>query len=113
MKPIEPARIAGYHAHIYYDGSTRAFAGELREAIAAHFEVKLGRWHDQPVGLHPQAMYQVAFDVAEFPRLLPWLMLNHGGLSVLIHPLTGDDLADHRDYPLWLGPALPLRLDQL
>jgi DOPA 4,5-dioxygenase len=108
-----PAAIAGYHAHVYYDPTTRAAAEELRAAIAAGFAVQLGRWHDRPVGPHPAAMYQVAFSVTEFPRLVPWLMLNRGGLSVLVHPLTGNDYQDHAAYALWLGPPLPLRLETL
>ena len=58
-------------------------------------------------------MYQVAFPVEEFPRLVPWLMLNRGTLSVLVHPLTGDDYEDHAYYPLWLGAPLPLKLEML
>lgn len=75
--------------------------------------MQLGRWHDRPVGPHPTAMYQVAFAVEEFPRLVPWLMLNRRDLSVLVHPLTGDDVADHSAHALWLGPPLPLRLEAL
>ena len=110
---IDAARITGYHAHVYYKPATRPEAERLRQAVGENFAVRLGGWHDQPVGPHPVGMYQVAFQAAAFARLVPWLMLNHGALSILIHPLTGDDLADHRDYPLWLGAALPLRLDQL
>src|SRR5690349_5693003 len=68
--------IAGYHAHVYYDAATRGAAERLREALGAGFDVRLGRWHDQPVGPHPSSMYQVAFDVAEFARIVPFLMLN-------------------------------------
>lgn len=107
------AEIEGYHAHVYYDPDTRELAARIRDAIDVAFAVKLGRWHDRPVGPHPQSMYQVAFAVAELPRILPWLMLNRGTLSVLVHPLTGDDYADHADFPLWLGKPLPLRLDAL
>jgi aromatic ring-cleaving dioxygenase len=74
---------------------------------------RLGRWHDQPVGPHPVPMYQVAFAVDEFARLVPWLMLNRGELSVLVHPLTGDDYADHAQFALWLGTPLPLNLEVL
>ena len=109
MDQIEPDRIVDYHAHIYYeDAATRAVAGEIREAVAARFDVVLGRWRDEPVGPHPKPMYQVAFRPAEFPRLVPWLMLNHRGLSVLIHPETGDDPVDHSENALWLGEKLPL-----
>lgn len=109
----DPASIEGYHAHIYYDAETRPAAERLREAIGAAYQVQLGRWHDRPVGPHPTSMYQVAFPVAEFPRLVPWLMLNRAGLTVLVHPLTGDDYEDHATHPLWLGPPLPLKLEIL
>jgi aromatic ring-cleaving dioxygenase len=83
MQQIEPGRIVDYHAHIYYeDAASRAIAAEMREAIAAGFDVVMGRWRDEPVGPHPKPMYQVAFRPTEFARLVPWLMLNHCGLSV-------------------------------
>ncbi len=106
-------RIDGYHAHIYYDPTTRAKADRLRQGIGERFETRLGNWHDEPVGPHPVSMYQVAFAVAEFPRLVPWLMLNRDGLDVLVHPLSGDSLADHTRFAMWLGKALPLRLGNL
>ncbi len=107
------ASIEGYHAHIYYDVESRPVAERLREGIGAGFQAQLGRWHDNPVGPHPTSMYQAAFPVAEFPRLVPWLMLNRSGLTVLVHPLTGDDYEDHATYPLWLGSPLPLKLEIL
>ena len=76
----ETAGIQGYHAQIcIYDPGTRAVAERLREAIGPAFDVRLGRWHDRPVGPHPKSMYQIAFPVSEFPRLVPWLMLKSGG----------------------------------
>jgi aromatic ring-cleaving dioxygenase len=114
MDPFaDTVAIEGYHAHVYYDGATRPLAERLRGAIGERFEVRLGRWHDAPVGPHPRAMYQVAFAVAEFPRLVPWLMLNRDGLSILIHPLTGDDYDDHAHHALWLGTPLALDLEVL
>jgi len=109
----DPAQIRSYHAHVYYDPVSRPVAERLREAIGDGFTVELGRWHDEPVGPHPTSMYQVAFPVAEFPNLVPWLMLNRGGLDVLVHPQTGDAYDDHSIHALWLGTKLPLRLDVL
>jgi aromatic ring-cleaving dioxygenase len=109
----DPEQIRSYHAHIYYDPESRLVAERLREAIGRSFAVELGRWHDEPVGPHPFSMYQVAFPVAEFRRLVPWLMLNRRGLDVLVHPQTGDSYDDHASYALWLGKKLPLRLEGL
>src|SRR5262249_24076286 len=112
-RSVRPGAIAHYHAHIYYDpASTREQAARLRQRVAEDFpEAILGRWHDEPVGPHPQSMYQIAFPRALFPTLLPWLMLNRDGLTILVHPETGDDLADHSNHAMWLGDILRLRLD--
>ena len=104
-------RIPSYHAHVYYDDASRTTAAWLREALAERFEVRLGRWRDEPVGPHSEPMYQVAFDAAVFDAIVPWLMLNRRGLTVFVHPETGDDLADHRDHAAWMGRILPLKLE--
>ncbi|MCY4097840.1 MAG: DOPA 4,5-dioxygenase family protein [Rhodospirillales bacterium] len=102
--------VTGYHAHIYYDETSRADAAVVREDIAAYFSVRLGRWRDQPVGPHPQAMYQVAFAPEEFAKIVPWLMVHRRGLTVLVHPETGEAVGDHDERALWLGRKLRLRL---
>ncbi len=104
-------KIHGYHAHIYYDRGTRGVAEHLRRVIPRRFKVELGRWREEPVGPHPQSMYQVKFGAKEFSRVVPWLMLNRAGLSILVHPETGDDYQDHAFNALWLGDKLTLRLD--
>jgi aromatic ring-cleaving dioxygenase len=110
---VDAGKIRGYHAHIYYDAETRPIAERLREAIGNRFNAELGRWRDEPVGPHPVPMYQAAFSAGEFPRIVPWLMLNRGGLSVLVHPQTDDAYDDHTIHALWLGAPLPLRVEGL
>ena len=56
MAPSEPATITGYHAHIYFEESSADHAAEIRETIAARFDVEMGRWHDRPVGPHTRSM---------------------------------------------------------
>jgi DOPA 4,5-dioxygenase len=99
--------IRGYHAHVYFDASTRGAAETLREAIGARFDVELGRMFDHARGPHSQPMYQVTFGADELAKLVPWLMLNRNGLSIVVHPLTDDEVADHLKNPLWLGTPVP------
>lgn len=106
----DAAPIRSYHAHVYYDpAATRGTAEALRQRIGERFAVQLGRWHDVPVGPHTAAMYQVAFATEVFAGLVPWLMLNRSGLTVLVHPNTLAPRDDHLEHALWLGPPLPLK----
>jgi aromatic ring-cleaving dioxygenase len=105
--------INGFHAHVYFDAATRDAAARVREELGTRFEVRLGRWHEKPIGPHPKAMYQVAFLPNQFGNVVPWLMLNREGLDVLIHPETGDDVEDHTNHALWLGEKLELNIEFL
>jgi DOPA 4,5-dioxygenase len=109
----DPQAIDEYHAHVYYEpASTRDRAERLRECIATQFpQAKLGRWHDEFVGPHPQSMFQVAFPREILALLVPWLMLNRDGLTILLHPQTGDAYTDHTAHAVWFGAVLKLRLE--
>jgi aromatic ring-cleaving dioxygenase len=108
-----PIHINGYHAHVYYDVSTRPIAERLAEAVGSKFPVRFGGFRDGPVGPHPISNLQIIFTAAEFENIVPWLMLNREGLDVLIHPLTDDSVNDHSRYALWLGTPVPLRLERM
>jgi DOPA 4,5-dioxygenase len=111
--PADSSTIRYYHAHIYYDAASRPAAERLRNEIESRFDVVMGRWREEPVGPHPQPMYQVKFDPPEFARIVPWLMINRAGLNILVHPDTGDAYADHVVNPVWLGEKLKLNAEIL
>jgi len=102
--------ISGYHAHGYFDAVTLPQAQALCANATALFEVEMGGVHQKPVGPHPCWSCQLAFSPEIFLELVPWLALHRDGLTILIHPQTGDDLRDHRDYAMWMGKVEPLDL---
>jgi aromatic ring-cleaving dioxygenase len=105
-------RIQDYHIHVYYDAASKPKAEALRAKLEATFpEARYGSWHDRPVGPHPEWSYQVHFGKDLFARIVPFVALERGGLTVLVHPNTDDDLADHRDYAMWLGRSPTLNLE--
>jgi aromatic ring-cleaving dioxygenase len=105
--------IQGYHAHVYFDASSVARARALCERAAAQFPLKMGRVHEKSVGPHPDWSCQLAFRAEVFAQVVPWLMMNREGLVVFVHPLTGNDLVDHRDRAIWMGAVRPLDLSVL
>jgi aromatic ring-cleaving dioxygenase len=105
------ASVTGWHAHIYYDPqATRPRAERLRAKIAAAFpEARIGGWHDELVGPHTRAMFQVLFDPPLFDKLVPFLAFHRDGLAVLVHADgTGDGRKAHTDQAIWMGEVLPV-----
>jgi len=101
--------IDGYHAHVYYDATTKPKAQSLATEALDRLPVEIGGFSDKPVGPHPVGNLQLIFKPSAFASVVPWLMMNRDGLDVLVHPLTADAARDHDRDGLWLGRQLQLR----
>lgn len=99
-----------YHAHVYFDKETLPFASELCTLAGKKFGLRVGRVHQKLVGPHTMWSCQILFRHKEFDAFIPWLDDKRGGLSVLVHAVSGDDLIDHTKYAYWLGDAVALDL---
>lgn len=50
------------------------------------------------------------FTPKQFGAFIPWLVINRGPLSALVHPNTDDEERDHTQRATWMGDRLPLDL---
>ncbi len=106
-----------YHAHVYYDARSRDLAVRLREELLAARAsgswplAFVGELRDAPLGPHPLPQFELHFRQALLAVVRP--RLANAGLTVLVHPLTLDDLADHTRDADWIGTPLPLDLSVL
>jgi aromatic ring-cleaving dioxygenase len=105
------SQITDFHAHVYFSEETLDQATTLCERARDKFDLRMGRIHKKPIGPHPVWSCQLSVPVAGFGDIIPWLSTNRDGLTIFIHPNTGDDLADHTHHAMWMGQMLPLAVD--
>lgn len=98
-----------YHAHIYFDQPEQTIAEAIhrqirqeRTDITAIFPLV-----PRKVGPHDKPMFEVHFHNNDF-GFIEWLEAHRSGLSVLIHPVSDEELADHTVRAQWLGKQLPI-----
>ena len=99
-----------YHAHVYFDANTSADARSLCKKAGTAFDIVVGRHHEKPIGPHPVWSCQLAFAAEVRDNFLRWLEAERGELTVFVHALSGNDLADHREHIFWLGAPVTLNL---
>ena len=103
-------RIRDFHAHIYFDPAELEPAQALAAAARERFGVRVGHFHQAPVGPHPRGSVQLTVPAERFGEFAQWLALSRGALTVFAHANTGDDVADHTAHVIWFGPSEPLNL---
>lgn len=105
-----------FDAHVYFESIDLAEATLLRDKIKATFKDHtffVGDMCTEPIGPHPLPMFEANFPMEHFTEVVLWLMKERGGFSVLVHPLTGDDVYDHTQGAMWLGKSVQLKYDVL
>lgn len=105
--------INNFHFHLYYPfekiNEATEVLNKLREEKVG---IPIGRIWDRPVGPHPIGSCQVTVEADQYYEMIQWFLINRNGFSLFIHPDTGDDLADHTDYVMWMGKEHPLKIEQ-
>lgn len=110
---LTAADVSEYHVHIYFEENdnvlSRMEAQHLAWAVLNAFpQTATG---GDPVGIvGPHTRPNIELDVKPegFADVVRFLQLNSQGLSILIHPRTGDETFDHKRAALWLGTPVPL-----
>jgi DOPA 4,5-dioxygenase len=105
--------IREYHVHVYCDTDSRQGAAELRALVEKQFAVRISPWSDVPTGPHLTAQYQIAFAQDQFSTLVPFLMMNRMGLTMVVHPQSGRPRDDHTLNAMWMGKILPVNTEFL
>lgn len=108
----KPLPIEGYHIHFYCELDQTSLANEIRTGLLQSIPAidGAGPVRDRPVGPHPLPMFEAWFKPAALNDVVTWTMAHRRGLNVLIHPISGNDLADHRDHAMWIGKPQPINL---
>lgn len=108
---MKERRSDSFHSHIYFDANSRAEAAALQAKLLRDFprSVHISRLVDRPIGPHPLPMFELGFRADQYDLVRATLEANRGGLSVLIHQVTPDEVWDHTEGAEWLGT--PVELD--
>lgn len=122
--------IPEYHAHVYYSSETKGVATALRQKLldkqpanrfrfgvrfrtAQPSHVQVGNMHDVPIGPHTQPMFAITIPEKSLSYMLSFLIQERGSLSILIHPVSDNELADHTTNVMFLGTPVPVDITKL
>ena len=105
-----------YHAHVYFKHTESNKAAIVRQNILDATNIQNLRAHpliNQPIGPHPLPMFEIDFSGDFFWDAIQLLSQFRDGLSVLIHPLSGNEWEDHTLHAMFLGRRHDLKLEIL
>lgn len=104
-----------YHGHFYFTSETMTSAELIRQKMILDLTQLIRVFPILPkeVGPHPFPMFEFHFRGSDYQTVRQWLEKNHNGHSVLLHPLSGDEINDHTELAEFIGPSLGLKIDFL
>ena len=99
-----------HHAHIYFDSATLSKAKALHQKLSTQkkWKLQISELIGKPIGPHPVPMFEADFLTDDFEDFVTYLNENRDGLSILVHPVTEEEVLDHTSRATWLGESLEL-----
>lgn len=111
-----------FHFHTYFWQQNQVSVEDvrdLRQLIQKEIEAggltncSLNHLNMQPIGPHPIGSFETCCNVTSLHLAVSFFMRQHGKFSVLLHPLTRQEVRDHTEHAFWMGMPLPLDLSSL
>lgn len=110
--------IQGFHFHTYFLQRNKVHVEEIKELRklieneienGVLHECSLNKLNMEPLGPHPIGSFETCCNATSLDAAVSFFMQNRRHFSVLLHPLTTEQLVDHRDRAMWMG--MPQQLD--
>lgn len=103
-----------YHAHIYYPLIHEQKAQQLSDLIREQRQdvLRVFPLVNRLVGPHKMPMFELHMESVS-DEFVSWLDAYRGDFSVLIHPVSEEELIDHTVRAIWLGRELGIFEDKL
>lgn len=98
--------VNAYHVHIYFQPGTASEqdAVNIVQKLDERFPGAIKNAHRVgKVGPHIETNIGATILPESFGEVVSWLQMNSKGLSILVHPRTGDEWVDHKEAAMWLG----------
>ncbi|KAI9291680.1 dopa 4,5-dioxygenase, partial [Neoconidiobolus thromboides FSU 785] len=110
-----PSPIKYFDLHFYFkewDSASVASITTLRQSFIQAFpHIKVFELVPRPVGPHPVGMFEAhVMSEEDLGKIIPWLLVNRNGHSVLVHPNTDNALNDHSIHAVFVGEKQELKL---
>ena len=108
--------IREYDAHIYFTSETQPSAEKVQLSMLSEFadgSIQISPLVHTPVGPHPLPMFEAHFKKTSLDHIVQWIEKNRNGHSVLVHPVTENELKDHTESARWFGNPVSLDLNKL